>query len=56
MGGKVVPDQDDRPAELLMGAVQQAGVVGLGEALAPALTGPAGQMGAVDQRALAARA
>jgi hypothetical protein len=26
MGGKVIPDQDDRRAELLMGGVQQAGV------------------------------
>ena len=25
------PDQDERPAEFLMGAVQQAGVIGLGE-------------------------
>ena len=40
---------NDRPAELLMGAVQQAGVVGLGEALAAVLAGPAVQVGAVDQ-------
>ena len=56
MGGKVIPDQDDRPAELLMGAVQQTGVIRLGKALAAVRAGPAVQMGAVDQRALAARA
>jgi hypothetical protein len=49
VGGKVVPDQDHRPAELLMGAVQQAGILGLGEPLAAMLAGPAVQVGAVDQ-------
>ena len=29
------PDQGDGPGELLVGSVQQAGVVRLGEALAP---------------------
>jgi hypothetical protein len=54
VGGQVVPDQDDRPAELLVGAVQQAGVISLVKALAPVLAGPAVQVGAVDQPGLAA--
>ena len=42
-------DQDHRPAERLMGAVQQAGVIGLVKALAAVLAGPAIEVGAVDQ-------
>ena len=49
VGGQVVPDQDDGPCQLLMGGVQQAGIVGLGEALAPVLAMPAGGVSAVDQ-------
>src|SRR3712207_7297374 len=36
VGVEVVPDQHKRAAELLMRGVEQGGVVGLGEALAPA--------------------
>jgi|HubBroStandDraft_3_1064219.scaffolds.fasta_scaffold127536_2 hypothetical protein len=47
--GRVVPDQDNRPVELLVGGIQQAGVIGLGEALAAVPAGPAVQVRAVDQ-------
>jgi Na+-translocating ferredoxin:NAD+ oxidoreductase RnfC subunit len=46
---QVVPDQDDRAAELLVRGIEQAGVVGLGEALAPAFGGAAVEVDAVDQ-------
>ena len=48
---QVVPDQDDRPAELLAGGVQQPGVVRLGEALA-LVAAPAAGVDAVDQPGL----
>src|SRR4051812_44788848 len=35
--GALVPNEHERPAQLLMGGVEQGGVVGLGEPLAPAL-------------------
>jgi len=47
--GALVPDQDDGAAELLVCGIQQAGVVGLGEALAPTLGGTAVEVNAVDQ-------
>lgn len=50
MCGQVIPDQDDRPAELLMRGVQQARVVPLGEALVAVLAGPAVQVCAVGQQ------
>jgi hypothetical protein len=48
VGGKVIPDQDDRPAELQVRGVQQARALGLGEAFALVRAGAAGS-GAVDQ-------
>jgi hypothetical protein len=48
MGVQVVPDQHDRAAELLVGGVEQAGVVGLGRAFASAGAAPAAGMGAVE--------
>jgi hypothetical protein len=44
----------DRAAELLVRGVEQAGVVGLGEALAPSLGGAAVEVRAVDQPGLVA--
>ncbi len=46
---RTLPDQHDRAAELLVGGIQQAGAVGLGQALASAAAAPAAGMGAVDQ-------
>lgn len=46
---QIVPDQDDRAAELLVCGVQQAGVVSLVEALAPTFGGAAVEVDAVDQ-------
>jgi len=43
------PHQDDRATELLVGGVQQLGVVHLGEALSPVAAVPAGVVHAVDQ-------
>jgi hypothetical protein len=48
VGVQVVPDQDDRRAELLAGGVQQPGVVRLGEPLA-LVAAPAADVDAVDQ-------
>jgi hypothetical protein len=45
---QVVPDQDDRRAELLAGGVQQPGAARLGEPLA-LVAGPAADVDAVDQ-------
>src|SRR3712207_9542034 len=52
VGVELVPDQHDRPAEPLVGGIQEGGVVGLGQALAPTIApaiGSATGMGAVDQ-------
>jgi hypothetical protein len=47
VGAQVIPDQDERAAELLAGGVQQAGAARLGEALA--LIAAAGGVDAADQ-------
>jgi len=52
VGIQAVPHHHERAAELLVRGVQQAGVVGLGEALA--LVVPASAVGAVDQPGAAA--
>ena len=49
MDRPVILDQDDRSGEFLMGAVQQAGIIGLGEGLAPVLAVAAVHMRPVDQ-------
>jgi len=46
---RVVPHDHQGAAELLVSGVQQAGVAGLGEALARVVTVPAAVMDAVDQ-------
>jgi hypothetical protein len=38
VGGRVIPDQDDGPVEFLVRRVEQAGITGLGEPLAPVLS------------------
>jgi hypothetical protein len=48
---QVVPDDYERSCELLVGGVEQPGVVGLGEALAPV----AAAVDAIDQPGLASR-
>jgi hypothetical protein len=51
VGIEVVPDQDERAAELLVRGVQEPGVVRLGEALAPVVPASA-KVRAVDQPGL----
>ncbi|MFF4360239.1 hypothetical protein [Streptomyces sp. NPDC001604] len=46
---QMVPNQNDRPAELPVRGIQQAGVFGLGEALTTALGRAAVEVDAVDQ-------
>ena len=41
VGVQVIPDQDERPAKLLVRGVQEPGVVRLGEPFAPVVTAPA---------------
>jgi hypothetical protein len=53
VGVRIVPDEDERAAELLVGGIQQPGVTGLGEALAPVLT-PTVAMDPVDRPGAAA--
>ena len=49
VGIQVVPHQDDGPGELLVGSVQEPGVVRLGEAFALVFAVPAAMVDAVDQ-------
>jgi hypothetical protein len=49
VGVEVVPDEDERPAELLVRVVQEPGVVGLGEPLALVAGPAAAGVDAVDE-------
>ena len=49
VGIEIVPDDHDRAGELLMGGIQQPGVVGLGEPFALVLAAAAALVHAVDQ-------
>ena len=53
---KIVPDDHERAAELLVRRVQEAGVIGLGKALALVFAGAASSMDPVDQPGPAAPA
>src|SRR5215211_6153752 len=48
-GLAVVPDEHDRPTQLLMSGVEQPGVIDLGEALAPPDAATTAAVGAVEQ-------
>jgi hypothetical protein len=49
VGVQLLPDEYDRVTEVMMGGIQQPGVVGLGQPRALTGPAPAAGMGAVDQ-------